>query len=242
MSSSMRLNLARSPFVNRRPVRRLTVALWVVGAAVLLLNVFLIWSHRSGTVEGRAELTDSREAAEREVKVSRLLRDELASMDLASQNAHVDFLNQRIAQRAFPWSRLFDQMVEVMPAGVRLRSLRPGLGRARRGRRTVLDTQVHLSISAQAENGEAMLEFVDRLFAHPAFDRPNLKRESSSGSVVGFQLEVLYEPESEAPQLESAVAEAERAADSERTRTEVPVDGVVGARSNGATRAAGGAR
>ncbi|HVS63009.1 MAG TPA: hypothetical protein VMT85_05820 [Thermoanaerobaculia bacterium] len=211
MSSALELNLSRSPFVNRRPVRRLTMALWVAASVLLVVNVLLIWSHRSGSVEGRAELARVRAAAAREVELGRLLRDELGSLRLSDQNAHVDFLNQRIAQRAFPWSRLFDQLVEVLPRGVRLRSLFPGIGaeesRRSRSRRTVLDARVRLSISAQAEDGEAMLELIDRLFAHPAFDRPNLIRETGDGSTVGFQLDVLYQPDLESTARAQAAGE-----------------------------------
>jgi Tfp pilus assembly protein PilN len=211
VSSALRLNLSRSPFVNRRPVNRLAIALWVVGGLLLVVSLVLIWSHRAGSVEGRAELARVRAESAREVELARRLRDELASLELAEQNAHVDFLNQRIAQRAFPWSRLFEQLIEVLPSGVRLRSLFPGLGaeQSRRGRSraTVLDSRVRLSISAQAEDGEAMLEFIDRLFAHPAFDQPNLMRESREGSSIGFQLDVLYQPDLEGAATEPAAEE-----------------------------------
>jgi Tfp pilus assembly protein PilN len=213
MSSALELNLSRSPFVNRRPVRRLAATLWVAGVALLAVNVLLIWSHRSGNVEKRVELAQIRATAAREVELARLLRDELSSMGLAAQNKHVDFLNQRIAQRAFPWSLLFEQLVEVMPRGVRLRSLSPGIGqgggREGRTRRTVLDRRVRLSISAQAESGEAILDFVERLFAHPAFDGPNLQRESKDGAVIGFQLDVLYQPELESPAPEQTARDHE---------------------------------
>ncbi|HVS16369.1 MAG TPA: hypothetical protein VMV46_20845 [Thermoanaerobaculia bacterium] len=203
MPAPIRVNLARRPFVNRRPVVRLTTTLWVLAALLLVANGLLFWGHRAGTVDGRLELARVRATALHEIERARALEVELAALDLVEQNRHVEFLNQRIAQRAFPWSRLFEQLVGVMPRGVRLRSLFPAVSeedrRRSRRRRTVLETDVRLSIQAQAETDEDMLELVDRLFAHPAFDRPNLVRESKEGSVVGFSLDVLYRPDVERP-------------------------------------------
>jgi Tfp pilus assembly protein PilN len=246
MPAPLRVNLARRPFVNRRPLVRLTTALWVLGALLLVTNGLLIWRHRAGTAEGRVELARVRAAATREIERARALEGELAALGLAEQNEHVEFLNQRIAQRAFPWSRLFEQLAEVMPPGVRLRGLFPAVGEQQEGRRsrrrrTVLETDVRLSIRAQAESDEDMLELVDRLFAHPAFDRPNLFRENQEGGVVGFSLDVLYRPDLEPPAPGDAGAVQTSTAPPPAGAGEGVVDGEVAAGGGVVTAGGGGA-
>ncbi|MEM9408494.1 MAG: hypothetical protein AAGA81_20850, partial [Acidobacteriota bacterium] len=59
---------------------------------------------------------------------------------------------------------------------------------------------------------EALLDFVDRLFAHPAFAQPLLERESrQTDSLINFNLETYYRPRLEAP--EELVAETASDAD-----------------------------
>ncbi|HYN23207.1 MAG TPA: hypothetical protein VE078_19770, partial [Thermoanaerobaculia bacterium] len=67
------LNLARRPFVNTRPVKRLSLALWLLGGLLLLGNVTLFWSYLSGSTEKREDLVRMEEQVEHERQaVSRL--------------------------------------------------------------------------------------------------------------------------------------------------------------------------
>lgn len=191
----MNLNLANQPFVNSRPVRRLVLVLWCLGALVAAADLILYARHFSGQQARRdrlAELT-AQETAERE-RLAELER-ELAGFDLDWQNRQVEFLNLRIAERVFPWSRLFDRLASVLPAEVRLTRLRPevhGLAGVPEG----ADETVQLEIRAEAQNEEAMLGFINRLFRHPAFRDPDLASENRQGkaNLVDFALTVTYLP------------------------------------------------
>ena len=50
------LNLSRRPFINTRPVARVSLLLWVLGLLLLLGNISLYWSYLSGSGETRADL------------------------------------------------------------------------------------------------------------------------------------------------------------------------------------------
>lgn len=194
----MSLNLARQPFVNSRPVRRLVLVLWLVSAVLLVANLFLYTRHFSGQEERRGRLAalDELERSERQRLAE--LESELAAADLEWQNRQVTFLNRRIAERVFPWSRLFDRLTEALPRQVRLTRLRPHFGREERlaavagGEETV-----ELELAAEAQTEEAILELVNALFEHPAFRSPNLESEMRRGgsSVTEFALTVTYLPE-----------------------------------------------
>ncbi len=121
------INLARRPFVNRRPVLRLAVLLWIAGTALAVHNVRQYWGHWQGTSVYRQRLTEV-EGRVREERDKLGLQDQaLAKVRLASQNRRTVFLNQLITYRTFPWSALFDDLEEVLPLDVRLVSVRPNV-------------------------------------------------------------------------------------------------------------------
>ncbi|MDX1632558.1 MAG: hypothetical protein R3234_11885, partial [Thermoanaerobaculia bacterium] len=119
------LNLARRPFANTRPVVRVSILLWTVGIVLACINLWLYGRSLSGMehLEERLETTEKQILREE----SRLAEAEeaLRGMNLRDQNAEALYLNARIAERSFPWSRLFDHLAEVLPREVRLQSLSP---------------------------------------------------------------------------------------------------------------------
>ena len=212
------LNLSRRPFINTRPVTRVALLLWIVGGLLLLGNVTLFYGYLSGSTEARAELAGKREAIESERRKIGQLQTRLAGLELEEQNEQVEFLNRKIAERAFSWSLLFDRLAEVMPDDVRLlqlqpasiggddrrRGSRPSASGTTRGRRPEGSSdRVPLSLQVEARNDEALSQLVDSMFAHPAFDDPDFTRETrdedgGDGDVVRFDLRVTYIPGIEA--------------------------------------------
>ncbi len=92
-----------------------------------------------------------------------------------------------------------------MPRGVRLARLAPAPFKDERRAREATspppaERRVTLQIVGETEDDESLLEFVDRLFAHPAFERPNLSREArvKSGG-LGFTIAVAYLPAMDLP-------------------------------------------
>jgi Tfp pilus assembly protein PilN len=133
----MSLNLARRVFVNTRPVRRLALLLWGAGAVLLLADVWLFWSYFTASAEKRGRLAALETEAAEERRLIAGLETELRRFDLARQNEEVAFVNRRIAERTFGWSRLFDDLAEVLPWDVRISGLSPLslAGESRSGRR-----------------------------------------------------------------------------------------------------------
>ena len=195
-------NLARAPFVNERPVRRLAVALWLLFAIVGGTAFWMSRTLRQETGTRLADLvrlnTESVNARGRAVT----LEQELRAADLPAQNERAEFLNRRLAERSFSWSGLLEKLSQTMPRGVRLMRLSPEGFVRERGKsskamqQTAATTRVALRITGEAEETEALLEFVDRLFVHPAFDRPNLSRETEKKDLkIQFELTVGYLPQ-----------------------------------------------
>jgi Tfp pilus assembly protein PilN len=207
------LNVARRPFINSRPVTRISLLLWILGILLLLGNISLFWSYLSGSGEKRAELERMEAQVANESEAVSRLEARLASRGLDKQNLQVRFLNRRIAERTFSWSLLFDRLAEVMPDGVRLNRLAPSglVDKDAQGTSSEVqaggDNRVTLTISGEAKSDEEPLRFVDNLFAHPAFEDPDISRESrEDDGLVKFEIKVMYLP-SRTPQAAPIVIE-----------------------------------
>jgi Tfp pilus assembly protein PilN len=212
------LNLARRPFINTRPVTRVSILLWILGLLLLLGNVSLFWSYLSGSAEKRDDLDRLQQDVQRQQQTVTQLEQRLASLDLEQQNRQVRYLNRKIAERTFSWSLLFDRLAEVLPDDVRLTRLAPA-ARARTPTGEELgnelepvDDRVQLTIQGVSRSDEAHYDFVNRLFAHDSFEDPDIPRETreENGDSVVFDVKVIYIPGGPLPQ--GVVIEEEGAA------------------------------
>jgi hypothetical protein len=198
------LNLASRPFGNSRPVVRISLILWLLGLALLLSNVFVFRSYLSDSADKRAQIARGEEEILRQQKDVQDLQNRLNGYDLVRLNDQIDFLNTQIDARTFSWSLLIDRLADALPNDVRLSRLTPMTGgKAKRETQRERGAQrdkppegeVELQISGQTRRDEALLRFVNNLFAHPAFRDPNLLQESqvdAGGPLVKFDATVTY--------------------------------------------------
>ena len=193
-------NLASAAFENDRPVARLSLVLWILavlaGGSALIIGS---GARRDASARQAEWVTATAETASARERAA-TLRAELEREDLAQRNVRTEFLNERIAERAFSWNGLFAHLTELMPRGVRLLNLSPQGFTLRRGSRAMTapsaaTTRVTMRLRGEAEDTESLLELIDRLFAHPAFSSPNLARETEQkDSRIRFDLSVEYLP------------------------------------------------
>lgn len=199
------LNLAQRPFGNSRPVVRISLLFWLLGLALLLSNVFVFRKYLSDSADKRARIAHGVEELQRQQKAVSDLQTRLNGYDLVRLNDQIDFLNTQIDTRTFSWSLLIDRIADTLPSDVRLNRLTPETDeKTRAGRRErgaqhgkLPDGGVQLRISGQSRRDEALIRFVDNLFAHPSFRDPNLIQESqmdTGGPVVRFEATVTYLP------------------------------------------------
>jgi hypothetical protein len=196
------LNLAQRPFVNTRPVERVAAILWVLGVALLAWNLKLFKGYLGSSQSTRGKLATLERDIAGEQRTNAELQGQVGNLGLDQENREVTFLNRKIEERTFSWSLLFDRIAEVLPDQVRLLRLTPsnvvqreiGLG-ARPSARELNPPPVVLTLHCEAKDDEALLRFVDNLFAHPAFSEPNLENEQREDSgLLRFDLTVQYQP------------------------------------------------
>lgn len=197
--SRLEMNLARRPFLNARPVARLATVLAVGGALLLGLNLWLYGQFWVGSGEKARRLAELERSIAAERDAAAGLTQRIAGLDVARLNTTVAFLNRKIDERRFSWSLLLERLTEVLPADVRLTALghEGGDERAQPTEPAPAGPRpVPLKIVGEAKTDEALLELLDRLFAHSAFRDPNLEREArQEGRWLRFDLLVSYLPE-----------------------------------------------
>lgn len=218
------VNLARRPFINTRPVVRLALLLWIVGVVAAGFAFWKYLSYFEGSGEQARRMADLEMQISAEQQERSDLSRRLAGMDLGQQNSTVRFLNRKIDERTFAWSRLFDQLANIMPSDVRLVSLRPDIRaqslQDREIRRDGFPDElvVPLEISIEAKNDESLFQLVDALFEHRAFRSPNPQRETLTDTgLIRSEMTVDYLPgvASELAGLADPVVEGAEAGDAE---------------------------
>lgn len=183
---------------------RVAIALWVLAALFCLTSLVLYWDYFTSRGRNAGALLKTEAEIDREIGELEALLDRLDAVDFEFQERENQALNQRIAQRVFSWSSLFDRVAEVLPNTVSLVRIAPKVKvleasldsgpRSQPG-----STIVELGISGRARNDEALLQLIDRLFEHPSFTRPNLSSEKRlKGRELGFSMTVTFLPEVEA--------------------------------------------
>ncbi|MFL6196313.1 MAG: hypothetical protein ACJ75H_19180, partial [Thermoanaerobaculia bacterium] len=197
------LNLAHRPFLNSRPVVRVSLLLWLLGLALLVANVSLFWTFTQSSVDKRAQIARGEEDIQRQQTADQQLQRILDSFNLEQQNERVDFLNKKIAERTFSWSQLLDQVAAALPNDVRLNRLSPLTGdkaqkefeRSRTKRGRDVKGRVPMLITGQARSDEALWKFVDNLYRYP-FAEPNPLRDEreDEGNLLKFEISVQYIP------------------------------------------------
>jgi len=200
------LNLSRRPFLNSRPVVRVSLILLLLGLVLLLVNVSLFWSYLSSSEDMRADIERGRQEIQRRQGEVAELERRLDDIPLTDLNAEILFLNGKIQERTFSFNLLLDHLAKVLPNDVRLNRLTPqtggeagrGAGRGRSRRVKAQDGRVPLLISGETRDVEALDQFVQNLFS-PPFADPDLVRyeASNEGNLVVFDVTVQYVPESQ---------------------------------------------
>lgn len=191
------LNLASRPFRN-------DTLLWLAHAlAVGLLVAFSVWNV---TTHARHR----RELSELKTNVASIQsrNQDLDRRDLAAQRGITRFdvedlsrqaakANDVLQRKALSWTRLFNEMEEILPYEVRMISVRPIFHFGRQtasARESLPEGSVPVSVQGAAKSLEALLEFEGALLEDPRFDNVDPHRQSREGSEIFFDLRFLYFP------------------------------------------------
>jgi Tfp pilus assembly protein PilN len=149
----LRLNLATSPLESNR---RFVVFSTGVGVLGLIAMVVLSW-HAYHVWRSNTAFRVEQAQIEADMQRLRGRRSELEAFfnrpETVQRRELSGFLNGLIAQRAFPWTRIFMDLERSLPDGVRVVSIEPRLA----------DDHLELRLTIGASNDVAKLQFLKAL-------------------------------------------------------------------------------
>lgn len=223
------VNLASEPFIGTRRVVAGTVA-----AAVLLSTSLALLISLSLMERGHAD--EMQRTLARLESESRALASERASLEAVlrrPENAAVLerslFLNELLYAKGISWTRLFDDLEQVMPHDVRLVSIRPQI--------TGQNNQVLLDVVVGAQSEQPVIDLLVRLEKSPRFGRAtphNRMPPTQSEPLLRWRFSANYNQDLDAstPDADRAAAASAPAATADESRAAaVPSPGGPSARS-----------
>ena len=179
------LNLAAKPYRDYRPYIAVMALGWLLVALMALNNLDTWYRYQHDTKTTRDEIA----ALERQTDVERTKlqtsQQRLRSINVPLMTAQTQYVNSRLAERAFSWSELLDRLERVLPDDVRLLAVSPTFNKS---------GFVHLTLNCVGKSGTSMVTTLDRLNRDNHFARPFPTSEDNTGNGFAFGIGVDYRP------------------------------------------------
>lgn len=160
MSLRVPVNLSSEPFVRTRRVLVGTIAAAVLLTASLGLLIALSFMERGQAADVKATLDRLRAQQKTLAAEQARLEGVLRKPENAAVLERNLFLNSLLYAKGISWTRLFDDLEQVLPHNVRLVSIRPQVNS---------NNQVLLDMVVGAESEEPVVQFLMRLENSPQF-------------------------------------------------------------------------
>lgn len=166
----IRLNLASKPLENNRRFISGAGVLGVVGiVAFAFLSMHAYKSWRSNT-SLRAEIAGYQTRIAALQKQQQELAEYFKAPQMRDDVDRADFLNSLIEQRSFPWTKVFMDLEQTLPPGVRIISIAPKMQKG----------HVEITLVVGALDDVGKLKFLKALEESKAFSGVQLMQESHS--------------------------------------------------------------
>lgn len=184
---NLQLNLSTSPQPNNRPFVAYSALLGIVGVvalAVLSVAAFRAW-HSNRTLH--QDINRWTTAIENDQARQRSLANEFRTPNDQQVLGRSAFLNSLIDERSFPWTRIFADLEEALPAGVRVVNISPKLVNGR--------AEVLLTVGAATD--EQKIHFLEAIEKSKDFSEMQVvsERHTEQGSTADkiiVDLKVVY--------------------------------------------------
>jgi len=180
------LNLAARPYRDYRPVYAVVVILSLLTAFLMLNNVETYYRYQNDTSSTTTKIGKIESQTQQEHHRKEIAEQKLQALDLPGLDAQTRFVNAKLAERAFSWSALLDELESVLPQDVRLISVAPGFNG---------DGTISLGLTFAAKGPNGMIATINRMHSDPQFANPfpGAETRNEDGSFA-FNLTVQYRP------------------------------------------------
>lgn len=181
----LHLNLASRPFRDYRPLYAVVVVTSLLIAFMLLNNIETGYRYVHETRATRDKINQIDRQIEVENRRTEEANQRLRGVNVKLLAEQAQFVNARLAERAFSWSELLDRLERVLPDDVRIESVSPSFAK---------DGMVHLTLLGVAKTGYGMTNTLDRLNHDLRFAGAFPTSEERSPTGWKFSIGVDYRP------------------------------------------------
>ena len=182
---ALHLNLASRPYRDYRPVYAVVVVASLLIAFMLLNNIETGYRYARDTRTTREKIAGIEQQTEAENRRAADAAQRLRGVNVKGLAEQAQFVNARLAERAFSWSELLDQLERVLPDDVRIQSIAPSFSK---------EGLVHLTLDMVGKTDQGMVHTLDRLNRDPRFANAFPTSESKSNEGYRFGIGVDYKP------------------------------------------------
>lgn len=179
------LNLASRPYRDYTPVNLVAATMFVLMLLLAWFNIDTAVRYRVETRNTRAKIAQLEAQQRREKELEAAAQQRLAGIDVKFLDEQTRFINQQLAQRAFSWSALLDELESVLADDVRLLSVAPSFND---------NGTIQLGLSFESKSNDGMITTINRMHRDPQFVNPFPANESVREGVYAFNLSVGYRP------------------------------------------------
>ena len=179
------LNLASRPYRDYTPVNLVAASMFVLMLILAWLNFNTMLRYKVETKATRAKLAKVETDIEHERKLQGMSEQRLTGLDLNRLGAQTKFVNAQLAQRAFSWSTLLDELESVLPEDVRILSIAPAFTET---------GEITLGLTFHTKSTDGMVRTINSMNADPEFRDPFPSNESQIEGGYAFDLSVRYLP------------------------------------------------
>lgn len=182
----LHLNLASRPYRDYRPVYAAVVVMSLLAAFLMFYNVETYYRYTHDTRNTRAKIAELESQTQQERQREQMVQQRIKGLDLARLGAQTKFVNAKLAERAFSWSTLLDELESVLSDDVRLMSVTPSFS---------AEGDIKLTLNFVSKSGDGMIRTINRMHADPQFRNPFPNNQAAvDGGGYTFDLNVQYVP------------------------------------------------
>lgn len=178
------LNLASRPYRDYRPVYAAVVLMSLLTAFLMLNNVDTYYRYIHETKATRGKIAQREAQTQQEQERAEVVKRQLGRIDLVLLDDQTRFINAKLAERAFSWSALLDELETVLSNDVRLISVSPAFQNG----------GIQLALQCEAKTATGLIDIMNRMHKDANFANPFPTSESMIEGGYSFGLNVEYRP------------------------------------------------
>jgi hypothetical protein len=182
----LHLNLTTAPQPNKRPFLAATAAAGTVGVLALVLLSYAAYKSWQASRDLHSEISSLQDTIRHDEERQQQLQAYFRGAEAKQILDRSAFLNSLIDERSFPWTKIFMDLEQTLPPGVRVVSIAPRL----------VDSRAEVTLEIGALTDESKIQFLEAIEKSKTFSGMVVKGERHSDrpgtDQITLQLTVWY--------------------------------------------------